>query len=208
LHSCYAAIEALCAGFADSDWHVQSLCPDWNLREVVKHVTSIEAVMTGWLPENDCTAPPFERAAEFLAETDDNAVLVDKVRTVFAHRREDLSRLTPADLQRPSWTPTGRGTYGRFLEIRVFDFWVHERDITVPLARNSIGRIVGNKVGLPDAKSLAIRLTGPLVRDLDVLVDGRAQRVAPLGHPEATMTADSTTFLLLACASVVTGLSA
>ena len=65
--------------------------------------------------------------------------------------------------------PVGRGTYGRFLEIRVFDFWVHVRDITSPLGRptddagiaaeialaqveDSIGYIVGKKIGLPDGK--------------------------------------------------------
>ena len=74
--------------------------------------------------------------------------------------------------------PVGPGTYGRFLEIRIFDFWVHD-DITTPLAKATDdagvpprlrwvrwrGRcaIVGKKVGLPDGKSMAFRLTGRLL---------------------------------------------
>ena len=56
LESCYRATEKLCADLSDADWEVQSLCPDWNVRAVVSHVTSIEAVMAGWLPEDDVDA--------------------------------------------------------------------------------------------------------------------------------------------------------
>jgi uncharacterized protein (TIGR03083 family) len=219
LGSCYAQFETLCADLGAADWQARSLCPEWTVHEVVQHVTSIEAVMAGWLPEDDATPPPFEKAAEFLVGSDDPAVLVDKVHAVYDRRRADLSALTAEDLQRPSWMPTGRGTYGRFLEIRVFDFWVHERDITTPLGRktddggltaeialaeveNSIGYIVGKKVGLPEGKSLAIRLTGPVEREIDVRVDGRAQRVDHLAHPDATLTTDSTTFIQLACGRI------
>ncbi|MCI4674164.1 maleylpyruvate isomerase family mycothiol-dependent enzyme [Candidatus Mycolicibacterium alkanivorans] len=219
LESCYAQFEALCADLGDAEWQTRSLCPDWNVHEVVQHVTSIEAVMAGWLPQDDATPPPFEKAAKFLEGTDGPAVLVEKVRGVYDSRRADLGKLTTEDLQRPSWMPTGRGTYGRFLEIRVFDFWVHERDISTPLGRKtddsglaaeialaevegSIGYIVGKKVGLPDGKSLAIRLTGPIVREIDVRVDGRAQRVEHLEHPDATLATDSTTFIQLACGRI------
>ncbi|HTY27023.1 MAG TPA: maleylpyruvate isomerase family mycothiol-dependent enzyme, partial [Mycobacterium sp.] len=195
------------------------LCPEWSVRDVVQHVTSIEAVMAGWLPQDDSTPPPFEKAAAFLEGSDDPAVLVEKVRAVYNERRADLAALTPQDLARPSWMPTGRGTYGRFLEIRVFDFWVHERDITTPLGRptddtgiaaeialaeveGSIGYIVGKKVGLPDGKSLAFHLNGPLQRKINVAVDGRAQKVGHLEHPDATLTTDSTTFIQLACGRI------
>lgn len=211
---------ALCSDLTDTEWQVQSLCPDWTVRDVVNHVTSIEAVMAGWLPDDDRTPPPFERAADFLRETDvDHTSYVEKVRAVYERRRRDLAALSSADFERPSWTPTGPGTYGRFLAIRVFDFWVHERDITTPLGRattdtggaaeialaeveHSIGYIVGKKVGLPDGKSITFRLTGPIVRELSVAVDGRAKRVDPLADPDVTLTTDSTTFIQLACGRI------
>ncbi|MCV7180200.1 maleylpyruvate isomerase family mycothiol-dependent enzyme [Mycolicibacterium sphagni] len=215
LEDCYAAIEGLCADLSAAEWKTRSLCPDWDMGEVVQHVVSIEAVMAGWLPEDVSTPPPFGRAAEFLAGTDDPAVLTEKVRAVFDERRRDLSALTPADLARPSWMPVGPGTYGRFLEIRVFDFWVHVRDIAIPLGRStddgglaaelalaevegSIGFIAGKKVGVPDGSSIAFRLTGPVVREIDVAVDGRAKQVAHLDNPDAVLTTDSTTFIMLA----------
>jgi uncharacterized protein (TIGR03083 family) len=216
LEHCYDAIEALCADLSDDDWQTQSLCPDWTVRGVVDHVTSIEAVMAGWLPDDDKSPPPFERAGEFLA---DSTPYVEKVRAVYDRRRSDLATLSSADLDRPSWTPLGPATYGRFLAIRVFDLWVHERDITTPLGRatddsgiaaelalaeveNSIGYIVGKKVGLPDGKSLTFDLTGPLVRQIHVAVDGRAAKVDHLDNPDVVVTTDSTTFIQLACGRI------
>lgn len=216
LEHCYSAFETLCADLSDDEWQAQSLCPDWTVRDVVDHVTSIEAVMAGWLPDDTTTPPPFEKAGEFLA---DSSPYLDKIRGVYDRRRADLAALTDADLARPSWMPVGPGTYGRFLAIRVFDFWVHERDITTPLGRatddggvaaelalaeveNSIGYIVGKKVGLPDGKSLTFDLTGPLARRLHVAVDGRAKKVDHLDHPDVTVTTDSTTFIQLACGRI------
>ncbi|AFM15590.1 hypothetical protein Mycch_0773 [Mycolicibacterium chubuense NBB4] len=216
LEHCYDAFDALCADLSDDEWEAQSLCPDWTVRGVVDHVTSIEAVMAGWLPDDATTPPPFARAGEFLA---DSTPYLDKVRAVYDRRRGDLAALSDEDLARPSWMPVGPGTYGRFLEIRVFDFWVHERDITTPLGRrtddtgipaeialaeveNSIGYIVGKKVGLPDGKSLTFDLTGPITRQIHVKVDGRAARVDHLDDPDTTVTTDSTTFIQLACGRI------
>lgn len=216
LEHCYAALEALCADLGDDEWQAQSLCPDWTVRGVFDHVVSIEAVLAGWLPQDDTSLPPFDRAAEFLADT---TPYLEKMRAVFDLRRRDLAALTSADLDRPSWTPVGPGTYGRFLQIRVFDIWVHERDITTPLGRatddtgvaaeialaqveNSIGYIVGKKVGLPEGKSLTYNLTGPIIRQLHVAVDGRAARVDHLDRPDVTVTTDSTTFIQLACGRI------
>ena len=217
----YTAIEDLCAGLSDTDWQVQSLCPDWTVRGVVDHLASVEAAMDGWLPEDTTTPPPFAKAREFLADTAGlhGADYLDRVRALFARRRAQLDALTAADFERPSWMPVGPGTYGRFLAIRVFDFWVHERDITTPLGRTtedtgpeaemalaevegSLGYIIGKKVGLEDGRSLAIHLTGPLVRRYDIAVDGRARQVEPLDNPDAELRSDSTTFIQLACGRI------
>ena len=216
LEGCYAAMETLCADMTSADWQAQSLCPAWTVRDVVDHVTSIEAVMAGWLPDDDRTPPPFERAAEYLEDT---TAYPDKIRAVYDRRRRDLAALSSTDFERPSWMPTGPGNYGRFLAIRVFDFWVHERDITTPLGRvtddsgaaaeialaeveGSIGYIVGKKVGLPDGRSIAFDLTGPVVRRINVAVDGRAKAVDHLDDPDVTVTTDSTTFIQLACGRI------
>ena len=58
------------------------------------------------------------------------------------------------------------------------------------------------EVSLPEGSSIAFRLTGPLVREIDVAVDGRAKQVDHLDNPTATLTTDSTTFIMLACGRI------
>ena len=221
LNRCYAEVEALSTGLDETQWQVQSLCPEWTVRGVVDHLTSVEAVLAGWVPEDAAEIPPFERAGEFLSRTADlhGSQYVDAVRDVFERRRRDLDALSQTDVDRPSWTPVGPGTYGKFLAIRVFDFWVHERDITTPLGlstddtglpaeialaevEGSLSYIVGKKVGLPHGKSIIFHLDGPIAAQYAVAVDGRAKQVEHLVNPDVEVTTDSTTFIQLACGRI------
>jgi uncharacterized protein (TIGR03083 family) len=220
LHS-YDAIEELCGRLTGPDWQVQSLCPDWTVRDVIKHLAMMERVMAGWRPDSTEELPEFSRVGPFEAEVAGltDADFARRVAEIFAVRRGDLAALTPDDLARPSWTPVGVKTFGRFLEIRVFDFWVHERDITTPLGwptddsgpraeislaevTGSLGYIVGKRVGLPDGASIVFHLTGPLTRDLSVVVAGRAALVDHVASPDVEVTTDFLTFMQLACGRI------
>lgn len=221
LEQCFDAIEALGARMDGAQWQAQSLCPAWLARDVVSHLGMMECVMTGWLPGSVEEVPPFSRVEPYTEQVSalDDASFSDRIRGIFAGRRADLAALCEADLSRPSWTPVGPKTYGRFLEIRVFDFWVHERDITTPLGwptddtgpraeialaevEGSLGYIVGKKIGLPDGASIVFRLTGPIERDLAVVVDGRARQVEHIDNPDVTLTTDTPTFIQLACGRI------
>ena len=221
LEQCYDAIEALCDRMDAEQWQAQSLCPEWKARDVVQHLATMERVMTGWLPSGTEELPHFDRVAavdEQMKELGD-AALSGLVEQIFAARRSELAALTAADLDRPSWTPVGVKTYGRFLEIRVFDFWVHERDITTPLGwptddtgvraeialgevEGSLGYIVGKRIGLPAGSSIVFHLTGPILRDISVAVDGRAKVVDHVDNPDVEVTTDSLTFVQLACGRI------
>jgi len=221
LEQCYDAIESVGARLDGAQWRTQSLCPDWTAHDVVSHLGMMERVMTGWLPTSADEAAPLDRIGPYQAEVAglDDQAFADQIAGIFADRRADLAKLTDADLSRPSWTPVGPRTYGGFLEIRIFDFWVHERDITTPLGwpstddgpsaeialgqvESSIGYIVGKKVGLPDGASIVFHLTGPIARDISVLVDGRAKRVDSVVAPTVELTTDSTTFIQLAAGRI------
>jgi uncharacterized protein (TIGR03083 family) len=221
LGECYDAIVSLCARMDEPRWRTQSLCPGWDARAVVSHLGMMEQVMTGWLPGSAAELPPFDRVAPYDEQVSalDDASFASRIPDIFAGRRADLAALEAADLSRPSWTPVGEKTYGRFLEIRVFDFWVHERDITTPLGwptddtgpraeialaevEGSLGYIVGKKIGVPDGTGIVFRLTGPLERDLSVVVDGRAKVVDHVANPDVVLTTDTVTFIQLACGRI------
>ena len=217
----YTAIESLCAVMSPAQWQAQSLCPDWTVRAVIGHLASVEQTLAGWLPASADDLPPFDRAAAFAQQAAalDDAAFAARVAQTFGQRRADLAALSEDDQARPSWTPVGPASYGSFMAIRVFDFWVHERDITTPLGlptddrdsraeialaevERSLGYIVGKKIGLPDGSSIVFRLTGPLRRDLYVTVDGRAKMVGHVDHPDVELSTDSVTFVKLACGRI------
>jgi uncharacterized protein (TIGR03083 family) len=217
----YDAIEDLCGRLDTQQWQVQSLCPDWTARDVVEHLAMMETVMAGWVPSTAEELPDFARVGPFTEEMKplSDADVARRVTEIFAVRRGDLARLTQDDLDLPSWTPVGVKSFGRFLEIRVFDFWVHERDITTPLGwptddsgpraevslaevEGSLGYIVGKRIGLPDGTSIVFHLTGALPRDLSVVVDGRARVVDHVASPDVEVTADFLTFMQLACGRI------
>ena len=217
----YDAIEDLCGRLTAPDWQVQSLCPDWKVRDVIQHLALMERVMAGWVPDSADELPDFSRFAPFNEEMPGltDADFARRVTEIFAVRRGDLAALTQDDMGRPSWTPVGVKTFGRFLEIRVFDFWVHERDITTPLGwatddtgpraeislaevTGSLGYIVGKRISLPDGASIVFHLTGPLARDLSVAVDGRAKLVEHVDSPDVEVTTDLLTFMQLACGRI------
>jgi uncharacterized protein (TIGR03083 family) len=221
LEQCYDAIESVCSRLDSAQWQIQSLCPDWTARDVVSHLGMMERVLTGWLPDGADEVAPLDRIAPYqdeVAGLDDEAFR-SRIAGIFTARRADLAKLTDADLALPSWTPIGPRTYGGFLEIRIFDFWVHERDITTPLGwatddagpraeialgqvEGSIGYIVGKKVGLPDHTSIVFHLTGPIERNISVIIDGRARQVESVPNPTVELTTDSTTFIQLAAGRI------
>ena len=219
---CYSEIETLCSDLSDADWRVQSLCPAWTVREAIAHAVGVEDALTGW----EITAEQLPPFGKMQALTDASPSMTSaqfraRVEAILNARRRELAALSDDDLGRPAFTPVGVQTYGRFLAIRIFDMWVHVRDCTIPLSRvtddsgpdaeitleeieGSIGYIIGKKVGLPDGMSLMVDVTGPLVRRIGVVVDGRARAVAPddLAAPDVVLTADSTTLIMLACGRI------
>ncbi len=199
-------------------WIAQSLCPAWTVQGVVLHVTMIETALLGWRPGQDSPFNAMPRIAAELGDLDPMA-LAEKYRTVTSQRIAELDAMTDEEFAVSSLTPVGPGTYGRFMAIREFDMWVHERDIRVPLhmpgddggpaaemaldeVHGSIGFIAGKKIGLSDGQGIAIEVTGPVTRRIMAKVNGRAARVEELPTPDVTLNTDLLTFMLLACGRI------
>ncbi len=214
------SVLALLGELDEADWQMQSLCPAWRVRQVVAHLDGVEEALTGWRPAGDAPAP-FEIVGKVFDEVDDWSPdrLLSRVRTVLADRRTELLAADTNLFEEVSWTPVGVQTYGRFMAIRNFDFWVHEQDIRVPLGRpghtsgpaaelaldevrRSFGYIVGKRAAIPDGSSVLVELYGPIEGQLAAVVDGRARIVDELDHPDAIVRTDSLTFMLLACGRI------
>lgn len=216
----FAHFDGLVGRLSHEEMAVQSLCPDWDVRGVITHVIGAEYWLLGWEP-SDQAPPPVERFGEWDARVNglDRSDFAAAVAEITAARLAELTAMAPEVIDRPSFTPAGVATYGRFLQIRVFDLWVHVRDIAIPLGEatddsgraaeialdevdTSIGYIVGKKIGLDDGLGITFRIRGGVDRDIHVRVDGRATRVEELDDPVAVVTADVGTFLMLAAGRI------
>ena len=221
LELCWDSLDPLLGGLTDEQWATPSLCPGWAVRDAVIHLAAVENMLSGAVPGAFTDSLPFNEVVEWttdVAELDNPGVL-DRYRQMIAARRTELAAATEDDMAQPSATPVGMGTYGSFMAVRVFDFWVHEHDIRTPLGlpghesgpaaemaideiHRSLPYIVGKKIGLPDGMSLQIELHGGVERTMRVAVDGRAGLVDALAAPDVVLRSDSMAFAQLACGRI------
>ena len=216
----FAELNALTEGLDIGQLATQSLCPDWDVRSCLGHVIGVEKAMTGWTPD-PANLFDFGVAVAFDEELAnlDPAGVAAAIRAVTDARTADLESLDPSVVDEPSMTPVGPQAYGNFLQIRVFDMWVHARDIALPLGidlddggptaamalnevHRSMGYIAGKLIGLEDDMSMTVNVTGGAARTIHVAVDGRAALVDSLDSPDLTLTADTETFVMLACGRI------
>ena len=222
----WGSLAELLAGLDDDAWSAPAL-PGWDVHDVVAHLVGTERMLAGvavpTVPEAETSGPHVKneiaRSNEAWVVTlraRTHAELLDDFRSVTAERLAALEALSDAEYDAPSWTPAGDATYGRFMEIRVFDSWMHEQDIRAavgrpgheagPVAEQSVeevvralGYIVGKRAGVPAGSSVTLRLTGPVERTVHVAVDGRATVVDTLPGPAtAELALSSSLFMRLA----------
>ena len=221
LKACWASCKAFYGSLSGDQWQVQSHCPEWTVHGVLAHQVSVEQALSGWLPESVETPPPFGDIAGYVsaAMAMSGPELTALAAEVWDGRAAQLEALDDEIFDRGSITPVGPGTYGRFMAIREFDHWMHERDCRTPLgmptdnggpaaemALNevhlSIGYIAGKKVGLPDGASMHFDITGAVERDIYVQVEGRAREVDHVENPTVTLHCDSMAFMDLSCGRI------
>lgn len=211
----WAAIDALLSSLTPEEWGRPTPLPGWDVQATVAHIIGTEAMLAGEeMPtvatdvkalshvRNDIAATN-EVWVESLRGTEPAGVL-DRFRSVTARRAIALEAMTQDDFDAPSWTPVGKSTYGRFMQIRLFDCWLHEQDIrdavdrpghedgaaaeaSVDEIERALGFVVGKRAAAPEGTAVTIELTGPVVRQIHVVVDGRARVVSELDRPATTI---------------------
>jgi len=207
-------IAELMARQTDQAWQLPAkTLPGWSVQDIVAHIIGTEASLLGETPPEatrDLKDLPYvhndigvlnEQWIDSMRSMSPSQVL-DRFSEVTSKRAEAINEMTQEAFDAPSWTPAGQGTYGRFMQIRVYDCWLHEQDIrdtldqpghvTGPPAEISLdeittalGYVVGKKAGAPDQSSVTFDIVGGVSRQIHVVVDGRASVVDSL-HGAAT----------------------
>lgn len=233
LSEVWESLAELGAALSDHEWARSTPCPGWSIAAQYAHVIGTESMLLGRpTPEVDAGSPAhvrnqiggFNEVWVAVLAARPRAEVLDVFAEVTSERRRALAAMTEDDFAKESWTPVGKSDYRRFMQIRVFDCWVHEQDIrdgvgrpgheSGPVAEQAVdevvraaGYLVGKKAAAPAGSSVRLQLTGPVERRVEVLLaDGRAKVVEALeGEPTATVTLGSPAFTRLACGRIDPG---
>lgn len=214
LGEAWASLADLLADLPPEEWDRRTPLPGWTVQDNVAHIIGTEAMLLGE-PNPDVTidraASPHitndigefnEAWVEHLRPKAPNEVL-SLFREHTGARLAALERMSPEEWDAESFTPAGQDTYGRFMQIRVFDCWLHEQDVRDAVGRpghetglavevtldemeTAMGFVVGKRAKVPSGRSVEFALTdgGAVVRHILVEVGERASVVESIdGEP-------------------------
>ena len=226
LRAQYQSLDYLGSSLTPREWHSKASLPGWVVFDVYAHIIGTESLLEGYaLPHTPLDVESFghvhneigvfnETWIEALSSLGPDAML-DRFRRVTKSRLRSLEAMTDEEFEAETATPIGPAPYWRFMQIRLFDCWMHEQDIREGLGRpghesgpcaraaideavRALGYIVGKKAGLPRGTTVTVNLTGPVRRTIHVVVGDRAEVVPSLdGPPTATISLSSSLFMRL-----------
>jgi uncharacterized protein (TIGR03083 family) len=205
----------------EDQWATTSEVPGWSVKDNFSHIIGTELMLLGRPDEQiDVGDPPhlrndigtFNEIAVVTRRDKSGREVLAEFAQVAGTRKAALQTMTDEDFDAESFTPAGQDTYGRFMQIRVFDCWIHEQDCREVLGMSghhegpavevmldemttAMGFVIGKKAGATDGQSVRVRLTGPAERTIDVRVDGRAAVVDDLDEPTTTITIPMTLWI-------------
>ena len=223
LEEVWAAWENFGSELSEEEWLTSSRCPGWTVKDNLSHIAGTENMLAGNpAPENspvgDHIRNPIGTANEHWVESFRNysgAEVLEAFKEITSERIEVLRNLEEEQFTKVGWTPAGEAPYGRFMQIRIYDSWLHLQDCREPLGKpgdedgksaeisvqevvEAIGYIVGKRGKAPEGSCIEICLTGPIERTLNVQVEEKAQLVDHFeGEPTVSLTLTSTDFLAL-----------
>jgi uncharacterized protein (TIGR03083 family) len=207
----WGSLADVCHELSASEWALPTECPGWDVKDQLSHLIGIERSIMGE------AAPAWDRPLgahvknEFAA-SNEPFVAVRRARSgpevhaefveVTTQRLAQLDALTEADWAEVGWSPLGPRPRAVFIEVRVFDSWVHEQDARRALDRpggcggrasaksldrvqGAMGFVVAKQAGCPDGTTVRFDVSGPGAdaRSFTVAVEGGRGVLSDEGTP-------------------------
>ena len=223
----FKSLDDLGSNLTPREWHASASLPGWVVFDVYAHIIGTESMLEGIeLPGAMVDMSAYDHVHNEIGAFNeswiealsglDHIEMMDRFRAITAQRLQSLAEMSEEDYEAETDTPIGPAPYWRFMQIRVFDCWMHEQDVRESLRRpghesgpcaeaaideveRALGYIIGKQVGAPPGSSVTIELTGPVKRTIHVLVDDRAKVVDHLrSRATATVSLSSSLFMRLA----------
>ncbi len=216
LGSVCSSLRELLGTLTDEQWTTVTALPGWDVHAVVAHIIGTEAMLAGDPTpeiELDRDAAPHVRNdigaanevwVRSMADLSPAEVL-ERFDDITGRRLRELQEMPQGEWDAETFTPAGRDSYGRFMQIRVFDCWLHEQDVRDAVGRpghvagqavavsvdelsTALGYIVGKRAQVPAGTTVRFELTGSSGRTIHVEVGERAAVVSSIdGTPTVTI---------------------
>ncbi len=214
LREVWTSLYDFCSELPDDHWTRPVPLPGWDVRSTFVHVFGTEAMLLGRRPTVEVKADDLAHVKNPIGEMNEQWIatyansstdeLLAEFRALTTERLAVLDAMPPEQWSQVGPTPAGEAPYGRFMQIRAFDCWMHEQDIRAGLElpghesgvavdvaldemTTAMGYVVGKRAGVPRGSSVTFDLTGPGWRRINVEVGERATVVDELDG-EATVT--------------------
>lgn len=145
LREVWTSLDGLLADLSDEQWSAPSPLPGWSVQDNVSHIIGTEAMLSDQPSpaeiyreanphvKNDIGASD-EARVESLRSLSPSEVLA-RFREVTEARLAALDQMSDDEWNVESCTPAGKDTCCRFMQVRVFDYWLHEQDIRDAVSR-------------------------------------------------------------------------
>jgi uncharacterized protein (TIGR03083 family) len=216
---------------SSTEWALPTACPGWDVKDQLSHVIGIERTLMGE------AAPPWDGPLGDHVKNDFAAMhepwiavrrsrpgpdVHDELVEVTRARLDELRGRSEEEWARVGFSPVGDVPYAVFMEVRVFDCWVHEQDarraldrpggagnhasaISLERMQGAMPFVVGKKAGCDEGTAVRFDIAG---RGEDAraftiaVVGGRAR---PLGDdadgtdPTVTLAMPTDAFVRLSC---------
>jgi uncharacterized protein (TIGR03083 family) len=220
------ALTELCAPLTEAQWKTATDCPGWTVQDNMSHLVGIENMLLG-KPPTTHKSPKYDYIKNPIGEHNEHEIdarrslsgneVFSEWKATAAERTHQLQTADAEYFAKPMMMPTGPGTLGDFLDIRILDLWIHDQDIRRALnlsgnhgglcAEHTIDRlirtlpiVVGKRAATPEGESVSITISGAVKRTIFISVsEGRANFVADKpAKLSCEISMDSTVFTALA----------
>jgi uncharacterized protein (TIGR03083 family) len=214
-----------------NEWALPTECPGWDVKDQLSHLIGIERAIMGE-PAPSWDQPFGDHVKNEFAASNEPWVAVRRGATgpevwaefvdVTRHRLAQEATNSETEWAAVGWTPVGQRPRAVFMEVRVYDSWVHEQDVRRALDRpggcgnvasamsltrvqDAMPFVVGKRAACPDGTAVRFEVAGPGddARAFTIAVEGgRARPVAESAVPTVSLSLSSIDFVRLGCGRI------
>ena len=210
----------------EDDWTTPTDLAGWDVKACAAHTAHLESILAGGPEETAEVGEPAHVTGLMGLYTEIGVVnrreasadaIINELREAVTKRHTALLADPPTDGEEkpPRIFAGAPWTWRTLLRNRPLDIWMHEQDIrravdrpggmNSPAARHtaeylaeSLGFVLGKKVGAPVGTSLVLDMAGSAPMGFEIDANGRGRQVPPPANPTVTLRMDRESFIRLA----------